>query len=102
MFNFILGLIAGAILGLINFRLLRRDVQRMVGLTANSPGADAPSSKKLKHFFFISYLRRYVLLGLVLAACLFLKGIFFFLGAVVGLLCLTFLKSRTKLSTLRP
>ena len=102
MFNFILGLIAGWILGLINFKLLRRDIKKVPGPAPNGAGVNTSSLKRIKRFVFISYLKRFVLQGLVLAACLFLKGVLFFLGAVSGLLCLTFLKSRAKLSTLRP
>jgi len=99
---FFLGLIAGWILDLINFKLLRRDIEKMPGPAPDGARAGTFSSKRIKRFFFISYLKRYILQGLVLAACLFLKGVSFFLGAVVVLLCLTFLKSRVKLSTLKP
>lgn len=102
MFNFVLGLIAGWILGLINFKLLCRDIEKVPGSAPDGVRINTSSLKRIRRFFFISYLKRYILQGLVLAACLFLKGVLFFLGAIVGLLCLTSLKSRAKLSTLRP
>ncbi len=78
-FNIILGLITGGILGLINLKLLQRDIVKSATI----------NKEKIRVFFFVSYFRRYMLNGLVLAACLFLKNILFFLGALAGLL-LTF------------
>ncbi len=76
MIKLVLGLVSGGILGLINFRLL----------TGNVVKSKQIEKKKIKAFFFISYLKRYILIGLILSAGLFFKGKLFFLGIVIGLL----------------
>ncbi|RKY38703.1 MAG: hypothetical protein DRP75_04000 [Candidatus Omnitrophota bacterium] len=68
----LLGLVIGGCLGMINFALLQRQVNKVMQTGGRG--------------MVIGYLGRYLLQGLVLFACLFLKGIVFFLSAVAGLL----------------
>jgi hypothetical protein len=76
-----LGFLAGSLVSILNFKLLIKSIKSL------NP---QHSQRRIKTHFFLQYLIRYGIMGLVLYLALRFKGMQFFIGTAVGLFMIRF------------